>query len=272
MKRSQIAAQLYTVRDHCRTAAELAASAAKLKAIGYGAVQVSGVGPIPEAEIVRILTGEGLTICATHEPGATIVSETQKVIDRLGALGCAYTAYPWPHVPLDSLTATGRLAADLERAGAAMARAQQVLTYHNHAVEFRKVGSGAAARTVLELLYAMTSPQHLQGEIDTYWIQAGGGDPAGWCTRLQGRLPLLHLKDLGVREANQATTMEIGQGNLDWPGIIAAADRAGCRWFIVEQDTCPGDPFESLAISLRYLTGLAERDERSGAGATARAS
>jgi len=254
MKRSQIAAQLYTVRDHCQTAPELAVSARKIKAIGYGAVQVSGVGPIPEEEIVRIMRGEGLTICATHEPGADILDDTQKVIDRLGKLGCAYTAYPWPHVELTDLDSALKLAGGLERAGERMAAAKQVLTYHNHAVEFRKVGPGSSAITILELLYARTSPRHLQGEIDTYWIQSGGGDPAAWCTRLQDRLPLLHLKDLGVREGNQATTMEIGRGNLDWKGIISAADRAGCRWYIVEQDSCPGDPFESLAISYQYLT------------------
>jgi sugar phosphate isomerase/epimerase len=46
---------------------------------------------------------------------------------------------------------------------------------------------------------------------------------------------------------------EIGAGNLDWPRIVAAAERSGCRWYIVEQDTCLGDPVDSLAQSYRYL-------------------
>ena len=35
--------------------------------------------------------------------------------------------------------------------------------------------------------------------------------------------------------------------------IVAVAEGSGCRWFIVEQDTCPGDPFESLRKSFEYI-------------------
>src|SRR5688572_9368072 len=96
MKTSQIAAQLYTLRDFCKTAADLAVTARKLRAIGYRAVQVSSVGPIPEEEIVAIMQGEGLTICATHEGGNMILDEPERVITRLQKLGCRLTAYPWP--------------------------------------------------------------------------------------------------------------------------------------------------------------------------------
>jgi sugar phosphate isomerase/epimerase len=63
----------------------------------------------------------------------------------------------------------------------------------------------------------------------------------------------LHLKDYMVDAANNVTMCEIGAGNLDWPGIVRAAEDAGCRWFIVEQDTCPGDPVDSLEQSFRWL-------------------
>ena len=54
MKLQQLAAQLYTVRDFCKTAADLAATAKKIREIGYPAVQVSGIGQIPDEEVVRI--------------------------------------------------------------------------------------------------------------------------------------------------------------------------------------------------------------------------
>ena len=81
---NQVAAQCYTIRDFCKTAPDFVQAMKKIKAIGYAGVQISGVGPIPEAEIVKIVKGEGLQICATHESGKVIVEETQKVIDRLG--------------------------------------------------------------------------------------------------------------------------------------------------------------------------------------------
>ena len=49
---------------------------------------------------------------------------------------------------------------------------------------------------------------------------------------------------------------EVGEGNLDWPGILAAAKNAGVQWYIVEQDTCQRDPFESLKISLDNLKAM----------------
>ncbi len=180
--------------------------------------------------------------------GEYIINDTQKVIDRLNALNCRYTAYPYPHVKLDSEEVVLELARGLDAAGEKMRKAGQVLTYHNHAVEFERFGN----RTALDIIYDETDPANLQGEIDTYWVQHGGGNPVAWCERLKGRLPLLHLKEFGIIE-NQIKILEVGSGNLDWAGIIAAGDSAGTEWFIIEQDTCRFDPFDSLKMSLDYL-------------------
>ena len=94
MKVTQLAAQLYTCRDILKTPAEIATTLRRLRAVGYHAVQVSGMGPIAEDELLRILDGEGLLCCATHEPGDKILNDPQAVIQRLHKLRCRYTAYP----------------------------------------------------------------------------------------------------------------------------------------------------------------------------------
>ncbi|MCX7869276.1 MAG: hypothetical protein N2322_04925, partial [Terrimicrobiaceae bacterium] len=66
-------------------------------------------------------------------------------------------------------------------------------------------------------------------------------------------LPLLHLKDYVVNAECKPSYCEVGAGNLDFGAIIAAAEEAGCQWFIVEQDETPGDPVDSLAQSFRHL-------------------
>lgn len=256
MKTTQIAAQLYTLRDHCKTAADLAVTLKKIKTIGYTAAQVSGVGPIPPEEIKRIADGEGIKICATHEGGASICDTPQAVVERLGKLGCADTAYPHPHVPIATFDDVKRLAAALDRSGDVLRRAGMRLSYHNHALEFRKVNG----KTVLQWLYDLTDVKNLQGEPDTYWVQSGGGDPVEWNQRLHGRLPLLHLKDFKIGDDNKPIMCEIGNGTLNWPAIVHAAEVSGCPWYIVEQDVCPADPFDSLAQSWKYLTThIAER-------------
>ena len=250
MKPSQIAAQLYTVRDHCATASGLAASLAKLRAIGYRAVQVSGLGPIPDAEIGAILAGEGLVCCATHEPSATILDSPHLVVERLRRLNCRFTAYPYPRdIDFSNEEHIRTLVRKLDAAGAVLRAAGLVLGYHNHAIEF----VSHRGRPVLEHLFAATDPRHLVAELDTYWVHYGGGDVVAWCERLAGRLPFIHLKDYGFSLENKPEFREIGRGNLDWSRIIPAAEKAGCEWFIVEQDTCAGDPFESLRLSYDYL-------------------
>ena len=250
MKISQIAVQCYTLREHLKTAADFAACMKRVRAIGYQAVQISGVGPISPAEIRRMTDAEGLKICATHEPGEDIVERPEAVVEVLSTLGCALTAYPFPHKALNSRADVEHLADALNRAGAVLQAAGMVLTYHNHELEFRKF----EGQTVLEILFERTDRSLVQAELDTYWVQAGGADPVAWCERMAGRLPMIHLKDYAVHPEDRAPVMAaLGEGNLDFPRIVAAAERSGCQWFIVEQDTCPGDPFESLRLSFEHI-------------------
>lgn len=250
MKPQQLAAQLYTVRDFCRTAADFAATIGRLKKIGYPAVQLSGVGPIPVPELKAILEGEGMVCCATHEDSAQLLADPSPFIDKLQALGCRHTAYPFPSgIDFGSAAAVERLVRQLEASGRTLAAAGLTLGYHNHAIEFVPFRGG----TVLDYIYATTDARHLVAEPDTFWIHYGGGDVVAWCERLAGRMPCVHLKDYGFTLQNTHRFCEVGRGNLNWSRILAAAEKSGCEWFIVEQDTCPGDPFDSLKISYDYL-------------------
>ncbi len=250
MKTEQIAAQLYTCRDLLKTPAEIAATLKRVRAAGYTAVQVSGLGPIPEPELLKILDGEGLVCCASHDGGDMIRKTPEKVVEKLAALRCKITAYPYPSdVDLSSLDSVQELIRDLDRAGKVLADAGQTLCYHNHHHEFRKLGG----KTIFERIFDETNPKYLQGEPDTYWVQYGGANPVDWCRRLKGRLPAIHLKDYKINEKTEPQLCEVGAGNIDFKAVIAAAEESGCQWFIVEQDTCPGDPVDSLAQSFRWL-------------------
>ncbi len=126
------------------------------------------------------------------------------------------------------------------------------LGYHNHSFEFEPVGD----KLLMEHLMAMTADAGMWAEIDTYWVQHGGGDPAAWIRKVAGRIPMVHFKDMGVLEGEQAMR-EIGEGNLNWLAIIDACKAAGVKYYTVEQDHCNGvDPFECLAISLRNMKAM----------------
>ena len=249
MKINQVAAQLYTVREFLKTPKDIAQSLRKIKDIGFQAVQVSGMASIEEQDLMKMLQDTGLICCATHEPSNDILDKPEKVIERLKKLKCIYTSYPYPgDIKFDTIENIKQFAKRLNESGKKLHNAGLVLTYHNHQIEFQKVNG----KLVLEWILQETDPTYLKVEIDTYWVQYGGGNPVDLCQRLKNRLPLLHMKDFKITKENKPDFAEIGYGNLDWKNILSAAEKSGCQWFIIEQDTCPGDPFDSLKKSFEY--------------------
>lgn len=245
----KIALQLSMLRDHLKTVDDVARTFARVREIGYEHVQLGGLGGVSAGQIKALAVAAGLNVCATHEDARAIVEEPSRVADRLSELGCRLTAYPHPHVPLETLDQVLALADALSRAGEVLRSRGQLLTYHNHALEFRKL----QGKAILDWIYERTDPVMVHGELDTYWVQAGGGDPAGYCARLSGRLPLLHLKDYGVDSQCLPVMAALGEGNLNISTILREADAAGCEWFIVAQERGYADPFEAAAVSFRYL-------------------
>ncbi|PAW69628.1 MAG: hypothetical protein B9S30_04325 [Verrucomicrobiia bacterium Tous-C5FEB] len=255
MKIEQIAVQLYTLRDFTENPFDFAATMKRVREIGYHGVELAGTAGLAPVEAVKIVRDAGLQICSSHEAAEMILDQPQQVVDRLGEFGITHAVYAHPDgVDMSDAAQVDKLIADLDAAGAVLRRAGMTLCYHNHALEyFQRDGS-----TVLHDIFARISSQHLQAELDIHWVQAGGGDPAETCRRLAGRLPLLHVKDYAVNAGGDRQFAEVGYGNLNIPEILAAAEGAGCKWFIVEQDTCPSDPFECVARSLDYLKNLCD--------------
>lgn len=252
MRIEQVAAQLYTLRDHLKTSDQVAKTLRKVRKMGYEAVQVSGLGPIETKELRQILDGEGLICCATHENSESILESPDAVAEKLSLLGCTQTAYPYPAgIDFSTIRSLREFVQKLDRAGERLASAGITLSYHNHDIEFMRLKN----TVILEYIYANSSPEHLKAELDTHWVQAGGASMTAWIDRLKGRMPLIHLKDFVVDAERKRRFAEIGHGNMAWNEIIPAAEAAGCDWFIVEQDSdwADNDPFKSLKLSYRYL-------------------
>ena len=75
-------------------------------------------------------------------------------------------------------------------------------------------------------------------------------------TACAGREPLVHLKDMVITAEREQLFGEIAEGNLNWPAILDACKEAGVEWYIIEQDHCLRDPFESLGISLKNVQAM----------------
>ncbi len=253
MEKPVLAAQLYTVRQFTQTPEDLAATLKKIREIGYRAVQVSAIGPIDPAELKAMLDGEGLTLCITHTGYDRLRNDLPAVIEEHHLWGCKHVAIGSMPPEYREMGEEGfhRFAEVANEIGRALYEAGLTFSYHNHSFEFQRFGK----RTGLDILFEETDPRYVRAEIDTYWVQHGGGDPAAWIRRMTNRMPVVHLKDMVIQGREQVMA-EVGEGNLNWPAILEACRDAGVEWYAVEQDICQRDPFESLVISYRNLKAM----------------
>jgi sugar phosphate isomerase/epimerase len=251
---TEIAAQLYTVYEFLQTPQEIARSLKKVAQIGYRAVQVSGLGPIDTDELKSILDAEGLVVCATHVDFEELRIDLDAVIDYQKTLDCNFVAIG--SMPLEYRDEEGyrRFAEEINPIAKELSKAGLVFGYHNHSFELERFGE----KTGLEIFFNACDAEFVTAEFDTYWLQNGGADPIVWIESFSDRVPVIHLKDMKA-QSNDSIMAEVGEGNMNWQGIIAACKKAGTRWYVVEQDYCQRDPFDSLAISFSNLKNMGLR-------------
>ena len=247
---TKIALTLYSLREYCRTYQALDNTFEKLRDIGYQSVQISGIGNIADEEVKDLSEKHSMYICAAHENFNECLNFSEKVISKLKLWECSYTAVgivPKEYFVSDGVTKVAPL---LEKIGRKLKSAGITFGYHNHHWEFMK---GSRIVWLMELFDRVPSDV-LAAELDLHWIVRGGGNPEAWIRYLCNRVPVLHFKDFIIVDG-VPHFCEIGEGNLDWQGILNACFNADVRWYVVEQDQPFGnrDIFESLQISFENL-------------------
>ncbi len=247
--------QMFSIRDAMTTEKDFAESVKRIAAMGYKYAHTAKSEITPEAYI-RILKENGMTICGTHYPYAKIKEDIAGTIrhHRLwetDTIGIGYMK------GLEEPEALRGFVKDFNALARIYTAEGFKLSYHNHAWEFGLVNG--SDKTIMEHLCEELDPEHVTFVPDTCWIQAGGADVRYWIEKLAGRIDILHLKDCkrciyDDDPKKQGITMtEVGSGNLWIEGILASAEKAGVKYYVVEQDFCPGDPFVSMQKSADYL-------------------
>lgn len=245
----KLGAQLYTVRDFTQDLEGLAASLKKIASIGYTTVQLSGTCPFEGEWLKEQLRQNGLSCVLTHVPAAELQTDTDKVIAKHKRFGCAYIGLGYYAFNEDSNEGYRRFG-ELYRPVAQQIQSNGLyFMYHNHDQEFdRRDG-----KLIIERL-AEDFPKALMGfTLDTFWVQAGGADPARWIERLSGRVPCIHLKDFAYGRKMAV----VGEGNINFERVFEKAESSGTAYMLVEQDDCNGeDPFDCLRRSYQYLKSM----------------
>ncbi|MBQ4354848.1 MAG: sugar phosphate isomerase/epimerase [Clostridia bacterium] len=248
-----IGAQLFTLRDYCKTLEDFSETLKKVADIGYTTVQVSGTCAYEAQWLRDQLKAAGLTCGITHYNYNRIINETEAVIEEHKTFGCRYIgvgSMPGGAAGYDKFRTEAQIPAQkIHDAGLQF-------MYHNHAFEYENKREDG--RPVMHHISDDFTAEQLGFTLDTYWVKAGGYDVIEEIKRLSGRLPVVHFKDMFINEAGEKKMSWVGGGNqLDFAKIIPAFEAAGTQFAYIEQDNCNGEnPFDCLKKSYDYLTSL----------------
>lgn len=244
-----VAAQMYTLRAFTRTPEDISTTLKKVKEMGFDTIQISGFCPCDPVYIKELLDQNQLKVCATHMPFQRFIDEIDDIIHQHQLWDC-------PYIGLGSMPDRFRQNRDtvvdfmrqILPAAEKIAEAGMKFVYHNHRFEFTKEDG----KIFYEYMAEMADSKVFGFLLDTYWVQAGGASPEKFIRDYHEYIDVVHLKDMKIVE-DKETFAEVGEGNMDWDGIIRACKKADVKWYAIEQDICDGNPFDSLKISLDHI-------------------
>lgn len=255
----------------------------KVSAIGYDAVEISQIPMTAEnvAELGKARDELGMDIAALSvalekpqgRPGDSLREDFDKIVDdarRLDSNLLRIGMLPFP--AMKSLDAVVEFAKEANGYAERLQEHGIGLYYHNHHIEFAKFDG----RYMVDIIADHSPAMGL--EIDVHWVQRGGLDPVRTLEKYAGRTAMVHLKDYRIGQLPESAFglletgdimgfmrefkdvvqfAEVGEGNLDFPAIIPAAEAAGARYLLVEQDELYGrSVWDVLQTSYDNLTAM----------------
>lgn len=255
----------------------------RLAGLDVKAVEVSQI-PMDEANTADLERGTkelgiqvgALSVALKGGPMATgdnLEEHLDKIVADCKRLGTRFVRIGMmPFTAMVSRQACEQWAAECEEGAKKLAGHDITLCYHNHHVDLAQFDG----ERIFDIVRRVAPSVNF--EVDLHWVQRGGMAPLDMLDAYAGVCKLIHVKDFRVvplpPEAiekfnsgdrvggfqaflNITQFAEVGQGNMNWPALLPAAERAGAEFFFIEQDDTYGrDPFDCIADSREYLASI----------------
>ena len=252
-----IGLQLYSLRE--QFARDVPATLDQVRGFGIKYVELAGTYGVTPEKFKQELDARGLNAISAHFSFEQCRDHIEDVAKDAKTLGLEYVGCAWiPHKdPFDEKSCR-EAAAIFNRAGEALAKQGLKFFYHTHGYEFLPHGNG----TLFDLLMAETKAAFVRYEMDVFWIVHPGQDPVKLLEKYGRRFELMHVKDmkkgtptgLFTGHSDVTNNVPLGTGVIDWSAIFKAAQKAGVKWYFIEDESPTS--VEQIPQSLSYLEKL----------------
>ncbi len=218
----------------------------QVRSAGFAAVELAPLPPgLTPERLAQCLGRHDLSVVSIHGDLPTAANIDQWVRITRECRCSKIIWHGWPREPrFDSIPGVRDLISACNEAGAIARDHGLRLGMHNHWWEFEPLEGEQPIRLIHELL----APE-IFWQLDVYWAQTGGADPAAVIVEMMPRIGSLHFKD-GPATLGAPMTA-VGQGKVDIPRILQALTRP-VDW-IIELDECDTEPLIAAQTSRTYL-------------------
>jgi sugar phosphate isomerase/epimerase len=253
-----IGLQLYSLR-HLFEKGDIAGTLAMVRGWGFTEVEAAGTYKLPPFDFAAQVKKAGLRIASTGADFNLLAKDVGSVIKEAQAFGAQQVMCAWiPHEGRFSRGDVDKAVPVFTRVGRAMRDAGLRFLYHVHGYEFQQGPDG----TLFDALAKQTETGVVDFQMDVFWVVHGGGNPVELFAKYPGRFPSTHLKDMrkGTKvgeptgDAPDDTSVVLGEGMVDIPGVLRAANKAGVKLHFIEDEHPQSE--KQIPRSLEYLASL----------------
>ncbi len=264
----QIGLELYTVRDLLPKDYE--GTLAKVAEIGYKEVEpATNYAGMEPKQFRAMLDKFGLSAPSTHV-GATDGPDLEKQLEGFRIMGIKYTEIrggsPGGGGGRGPQTeeSVKRTAQQINKHGEIAKKFGMKMLIHNHTQEFQPL-EGSALHPY-DVLLRETDPALVAMQLDVGWASVAGQNILEMFQKHPGRFELWHVKDArGIKlmtpqmtqpeRQRSAMLVPVGEGEVNYKSIFAAAGQAGLKHFCIEQDNAAdwGDSMAAARVSYQNL-------------------
>jgi len=258
-----LALQLYTIRDAMTL--DVPGSLKQVSDIGFKYLELAGYADrkfygMEPADFKKLVTDLGMEILSSHtnvEAEGITLDNAKIMAEDHAKLGVKYCVQPWVVPEARTVESYKKMVQDWNTVGKIMKEQGIQFGYHNHNFEFANLNGTVP---FFDIIMADLDKDIII-ELDLFWTTKAGHNPVDIFNKYPGRFELWHMKDMEAAQEPFYTTdgvadfAPVGEGVIDFKAILAAKEKAGLKYMVVEQDaTRDGLPFEAIKKSITNLT------------------